>query len=78
MTDYSPQLAYAKLADEALGSARQAVDTYFRGEDKAKRSVRMDMEELRSVLRSLDALGSVMETHRIEVACGKKMEGTNP
>lgn len=41
--------------DEILECARLAVDSYFVGEFKVKRSIRQDMENLRAILRDYDA-----------------------
>jgi hypothetical protein len=48
--------------DEILDAARLAVDSYFTGEFKTKRSIRQDMSNLRSMLRDYDAK---QETQRI-------------
>ena len=67
-----PFLACAKLADEVIEAARLATDSYFRGENVTKRSVRMDMEALRSVLRSYETLSATIETQRINRNAGRK------
>ena len=41
--------------DQILDLARLAVESYFRGENATKRSIRQDMENLRSLLRDYDA-----------------------
>lgn len=38
-----------------IDSARQACESYFLGEFKSRRSIRMDMEELRALIREWDA-----------------------
>jgi len=49
--------------DEILEAARLAVDSYFTGEFKEKRSIRQDMTNLRAMLRDYDAK---QETQRLE------------
>jgi hypothetical protein len=41
--------------DEILAAARQACESYFRGEFATKRSIRMDMEALRALVNAYDA-----------------------
>ncbi len=67
MTD-SKMLTCAKLADEIIESAALATDSYFRGQDATKRSIRQDMENLRSLLRAYSAVASTVETHTITKA----------
>lgn len=51
--------------DEILDAARLAVDVYFFGEFKTKRSIRQDMTSLRTILRDYDAK---QETQRLTKA----------
>ena len=51
--------------DEILECARLAVDSYFVGEFKTKRSIRQDMTNLRAILRDYDA---TQETVRLTKA----------
>ena len=50
-------------AEEILEAARLAVQSYFLGEFKTKRSIRQDMTDLRSLLNQYDA---ALETQRLE------------
>jgi hypothetical protein len=65
MTDNSSMLAVAKMADEIVQLAIQATDSYFLGQDKTKRTIRGDMEELRSALRAYAKLASACDTTTI-------------
>jgi len=48
--------------EEILEAARLAVDSYFRGENATKRSIRQDLTNLRALLRDYD---SKQETQRL-------------
>ena len=56
-------MSTAPTPDEILEAARQAVEVYFLGEFKTKRSIRQDMTTLRAMLRDYDAK---QETTRLE------------
>jgi hypothetical protein len=51
--------------DQIIDAARLATESYFAGENKAKRSPRNDMEQLRALVRDWDVAQAKEDTTRI-------------
>lgn len=54
------------MSDDLLSAAEKAVESYFLGENKTRRSVRFDMEDLRSAVFHEKKRRQQEETSKIE------------